>query len=157
MPRRHRGGAEVLLDCSFNLGARWGWVVSAKPRPLYPGKEPWYPFYRRLGGLRGRSGETHKISPTPGFEPRTVQAVASRNTDYAILAPTTTHAYPLSVWNTYLGLRIQVFRDVTQCRWLNGCRRFKRTSYLHLKGQSKTPSDTVLTSQNIWTFSNRAT
>jgi hypothetical protein len=20
----------------FNLGARWGWVVSAMPRPLYP-------------------------------------------------------------------------------------------------------------------------
>jgi len=23
-----------------NLGARWGWVVNATPRPLYPGQRP---------------------------------------------------------------------------------------------------------------------
>jgi len=30
------GGVEVLLYSSFNLGARWEWVVNATPRPLYP-------------------------------------------------------------------------------------------------------------------------
>ena len=32
---------------------------------------------------RGRSGQVRKISPPPGFDPRTVQPVASRYTDYA--------------------------------------------------------------------------
>ena len=35
----------------------------------------------------GRSGQLRKISPLPGFDPRTVQPVASRYTDYAIPAP----------------------------------------------------------------------
>ena len=29
---------------SFNLGARCEWVVNAKPRPLYPGKERIIPY-----------------------------------------------------------------------------------------------------------------
>jgi hypothetical protein len=46
---------------------------------------PWktrYPLYRRLGGARGRSGRVRKISLPPGFDPRAVQPVASRYTDY---------------------------------------------------------------------------
>ena len=45
-----------------------------------------YPLYRRLGRPQGRSGRVLKISPPPGFDPRTVQLVASRYTDYAIPA-----------------------------------------------------------------------
>jgi hypothetical protein len=37
----------------------------------------------RLGGLHGRSGRVWKISSSPGFDPRIVQPVASRNTDWA--------------------------------------------------------------------------
>ena len=51
-------------------------------RSLPPGKAG-YPMYRRLGGPQGRSGQVRKISPPPGFDPRTVQPVASRYTDYA--------------------------------------------------------------------------
>ena len=40
-----------------------------------------YPLYRRLGRPQGRSGRVLKISPPPGFDPRTVQLVASRYTD----------------------------------------------------------------------------
>jgi hypothetical protein len=36
--------------------------------------------------VRGRSGRVWKISPPLRFEPRTVQAVGSRYTDYAIPA-----------------------------------------------------------------------
>jgi hypothetical protein len=43
-----------------------------------------YPLYRRLGGPKGLSGRVRKISPPPGFDPRTVHSVASRYTDYAI-------------------------------------------------------------------------
>ena len=30
----------MYLYCFFNLGARWGWVVNATPRPLYPQERP---------------------------------------------------------------------------------------------------------------------
>jgi hypothetical protein len=42
-----------------------------------------YPLYSRLGGSQGRTGQVRKISPPPGFDPRTVQPVSSRYTDYA--------------------------------------------------------------------------
>jgi hypothetical protein len=54
---------------------------------LSPGKIR-YPSYRRLGGPQGWSGQVRKISPSPGFQPRTVQPVASRYTDYAMPAHT---------------------------------------------------------------------
>jgi hypothetical protein len=57
------------------------------PAALPPGKT-WYQLYRRLGGPQSRSGQVRKISPTPGFDPRTVQPGASSYTDWAIPAPT---------------------------------------------------------------------
>ena len=45
-----------------------------------------YPLYRRLGGPQGRSGQVRKISPPPRFDPRTVQPVGSRYTDWSIPA-----------------------------------------------------------------------
>ena len=57
------------------------------PAALPPGKSR-YPLYRRLGGPQGRSGRVRKISPPPGFDPRTFQPVASRYTDCAIPAHT---------------------------------------------------------------------
>ena len=73
-------GADVQLYTSFNLGARWGGWSTPRPGRLTPGKETRYQFYRRLGGPQGRSGRVQKISPPPGFDPRTVQPVASRYT-----------------------------------------------------------------------------
>jgi len=40
-----------------------------------------YPLYRRLGGPQGRFGRIRKTSPPPGFDPRTVQPIATRYTD----------------------------------------------------------------------------
>jgi len=57
------------------------------PAALTPG-ETRYPLYRWLGGPQGRSGRVRKISPQPGFDPRTAQPVASRYTDCAIPAHT---------------------------------------------------------------------
>jgi hypothetical protein len=48
-----------------------------------PQRKTWYPLYRRLGGPRGRSGRVLNITPLLGFDPRTVQPVASRYTDCA--------------------------------------------------------------------------
>jgi hypothetical protein len=41
-------------------------------------------LYRRLGAPQGQSGRVWKISPPPGFDPRTVQPVASRYTDWEL-------------------------------------------------------------------------
>jgi len=45
-----------------------------------------YPLYWRLGGPQGQSGRVQKISPPLGFDPRTVQPIASRYIDCTILA-----------------------------------------------------------------------
>ena len=42
-----------------------------------------FALYRRLGRPQGRSGRVRKISPPPGFDPRTVQSVARCYTDCA--------------------------------------------------------------------------
>jgi hypothetical protein len=47
------------------------------PAALPPGKTQ-YPLYRRLGGPQGQSGQVLKILPTQGFNPWTVQPIASR-------------------------------------------------------------------------------
>jgi len=59
---------------------------SHAPAALPPEKTR-YALYRRLGGPQGRSGWVRKISPSQEFNPRTVQPVASRYTDYPIPAP----------------------------------------------------------------------
>jgi hypothetical protein len=53
------------------------------PAALHPGMTR-YPLYRRLGRPQGWSGRVLKISPPPGFDPRTAQLVATRYNDYAI-------------------------------------------------------------------------
>ena len=56
--------------------------LSRLNRSLPPGKTR-YPLYMRLGGPQGWSGQVQKISSPLGFDPRTVQPVASRCTDQA--------------------------------------------------------------------------
>ena len=56
------------------------------PAALPPGKMR-HPFYRRLGELQGWSGRMRKISPPPGFDPWTVQPVASGYTDWVMPTP----------------------------------------------------------------------
>jgi len=61
-----------------------GLVINATTRPLYPRKDTGYQLCRKLGGLQSWVGRMQKISLPPGFDPRTVQPVASRYTDYSI-------------------------------------------------------------------------
>ena len=58
------------------------WVDGQRhaPAALPPGKI-WYPFYRGLGGPQGLYGQVRKISPPPGFDPWTVQPIASSYTN----------------------------------------------------------------------------
>ena len=55
------------------------------PAALPPGRTR-YLLYRRLDEPQGRSGPVRKISSPPEFDPRTVQPVAFRYTDWAIAA-----------------------------------------------------------------------
>ena len=83
----HRGSRGIAL-LFLNHGTRRGERSASLPgRSLPPGKTR-YPLYRRLGGAQGLSGQVRKISPPPGFDPRTVQPVVSRYTHYAT-RPTT--------------------------------------------------------------------
>ena len=62
-----------------------GWLTPHSGR-FVPRKETQFPLYRRLDGPQGRSGRVQKFSLPSWFDPRTFQAVASRYTDYVILA-----------------------------------------------------------------------
>jgi hypothetical protein len=63
-------------------GGEWS---AARPGRTLPLGKTRYPLYRRLGGPQGRSGQVQKISPPPGFDPRTVQPVVSRTSACIIL------------------------------------------------------------------------
>jgi hypothetical protein len=69
---------------------RGGWLTPS-PGRFTSGKETRYPLYRWMGGPRSRYGRVREISPRPKFEPRTVQPVASRYTDWAIPAAVQSH------------------------------------------------------------------
>jgi hypothetical protein len=61
----------------FNLGARWGWVVSATPRPLYPQESPGTHCTCIAGWVGPVWTGAENLAP-PAFDPRTIQLVASR-------------------------------------------------------------------------------
>jgi len=74
-----------------------GRVVNATPRPLYPRERPGTHFIRGRVALRAGLNRSGKSRPPPGFDPRTVQAVASRYTDWAtrpILSSNINHLTP---------------------------------------------------------------
>ena len=119
----HRGSRVLLF---LDHGSRRGWGVSITPRTFFtPGKNR-YPFYRRLGGPQGRSGQVQNILPSPGFDPRTVQPVASRDTDYAT-RPTHNRRHVKYVQNLLSNLRrlrLVAMRIIDVRIWLpsnNGC------------------------------------
>ena len=70
--------------------------ASRPSRSLSPGKTR-YPLYRRLGGPQDRSGQVRKISPPPGYDPRTIQPAASRYTD--VTRPTS--ALKMHIYSVY--------------------------------------------------------
>ena len=77
--KAQKGNKVVAVSLTSALDGD-GWLT---PRPgrYNPGKESRYPFYRRLGGHQCRCGQIRQNSPTPEFDPRTVQPVASRYID----------------------------------------------------------------------------
>jgi hypothetical protein len=91
MPRRHMGEwkcSSYILD----LGTRWRWVVSFKPRSPYPlGRRPRNPMYKWLGRPQspsGRCGEQKNLAPVGNRIPAFL-FLARRCTDWAIPTPYT--------------------------------------------------------------------
>jgi len=84
--KAQRGSKCVAL--LFLQSQRWmGWVVNATPRPLYPREIPdTYCVGGWVGPRVGLDGCGISRLP-PGFDPRPVQPVTSRYTDWAIPAP----------------------------------------------------------------------
>jgi hypothetical protein len=69
-------GVQPLLILDFST--RWdAWSVSCPGHALPPGKDPQYPWYRRLGGPQSWSrlrGYRKNPLPLPGIEPWSFQA-----------------------------------------------------------------------------------
>jgi hypothetical protein len=76
--QRGRRGIALL----FVLPRRYmgGWSTTCR---FTPGNDA-VPIALEGGCAHGRYGQVRKISPSQGFDPRTVQPVASRYSDYAI-------------------------------------------------------------------------
>ena len=78
----HRGSRGIALPF-HDHGTKGGEGSASRPSRSLPLGKTRYPLYRRQGGPQDRSGWVRKISPPPGFDPRTVHSVASRYTDWA--------------------------------------------------------------------------
>jgi hypothetical protein len=63
-----------------------GWVVKATLRPLYPWERDPVPIVLEAGSAPGPVWMGAENLAPPGFDPRTVQPVASRYTDYALIS-----------------------------------------------------------------------
>jgi len=84
-----RGSKGKGLPFPTSILDRDGWSTARLGR-FISGKMLRYAIYRRLGGPQGLSGRVWReenIPHPPGFEPRTVQSLAGRYTDYDILDP----------------------------------------------------------------------
>jgi hypothetical protein len=81
----HRGGGGVARAYTQPRRQKEVSGQHYAPTALPPGKAH-YQLYRRQGGPQSWSGRPQKISPPRGFDPRTVQTVASLYSDYAIPA-----------------------------------------------------------------------
>jgi hypothetical protein len=71
--REYRYSSTLSLTSALDEGA---WLTS-RPVRFTARKETRYSLYRRLCRAQGRSGRVRKMSPPPGFDPRTVQPEAS--------------------------------------------------------------------------------
>jgi len=77
-----------------------GWVVNA--RPFYPEERPCTHCIGGWVGPRAGMDGCGKSRPQPGFEPQTVQPVASRYTDWAIPALLKPYIYWKEVYGIFV-------------------------------------------------------
>jgi len=78
-PEEWRYSSTLSLTSALDGG---GWSAPC-PGRFNPRKETLYSLYRKLGGPHSYSGQVWKLTPPMGFNPQTVQPVASLYTDFA--------------------------------------------------------------------------
>jgi hypothetical protein len=101
------------------------WSMSC-PAGFTSGKETWCQMYRRLRGPRGQSGEARKSSPSPEFDPRTVQLTAL-------------HCKKAQVWNCSVGST----SFVCDCDHGFSCLYYTLVSYVKLFNHSQNTTLTI--------------
>jgi hypothetical protein len=83
--KAQRGSRGITL--LFSLPRRQiGWVVKATTRPIYPRERPGTNCIGGWVGPRAGLDNAENLVPPPELDPRTVQTVASRHTDWDIPA-----------------------------------------------------------------------
>jgi hypothetical protein len=82
---RHRGEVDLIVPTHSQPGTRRRWAFNTTLRPLYTRERPRTHFAEGWK-ISGPVWTTRKVLASPGFEPRTVQHVASRYTDCAVQA-----------------------------------------------------------------------
>jgi hypothetical protein len=87
--RESRG---IALLCFYTSALEGGEGSASRPGRFLPPGKTRYPLCRMLGGPQGRSGQVRKISPPPGFDPRTVRT----------LLPATSRSLTLRLPNLFL-------------------------------------------------------
>jgi len=80
------GGKKYSSTLSLTSALDGGAWSTSSPCRYTLEKDIWYPLYRRPGGPQGLPWRVRKISSARGFDPRAIQPVASRYTNYAIPA-----------------------------------------------------------------------
>jgi hypothetical protein len=93
----------IALLCFQTTALEEGEESAARFGRLLPPGNTRYPLNRRLGGTQGRSGQVRKISPPPGFNPRTFQSVTSRYTGW--VTPLTLFTVP--TLKQYIEIRME--------------------------------------------------
>ena len=85
-------GSRGISLLFFNLRCGCGgW--SRPPTGRFSTGQTWYPLYKELDGLQGRSGRAQENSPPPGFDSRTFRSVAAGYTNYVILVHPNFHTH----------------------------------------------------------------
>jgi hypothetical protein len=103
----------IALLCFETSALEGGEGSASRPGRFLPPRNTLYSLYCRLGGPPGRPGQVRKISPPPGFDPRTVQLVASRYTDWTT-RPTYIylyHGFVAKRLTTFCGILFGKYRD----------------------------------------------
>jgi hypothetical protein len=106
--------------------------LALRPGRCLPPEKNGYPLYRRLCGPQGWSGQVRKTSFPSRFDPRTVQPVASRCTDYATLPTPLTaliakyqHSHILAVANIQSLQTCVIMEDEFQLESTRGRKEYK--------------------------------
>jgi len=77
-PRKGYDGQERYSSTLSLTSALYGVGGQRHALAALPPAKTRYPFYRRVGGPHGRSGQARKIIPAPGLDSQTIQPLASR-------------------------------------------------------------------------------